>query len=192
MQTLIIEGIATSGKTTLVTKLKDYLASHALPSVVVTEEETLMPVLGSKDREVALQLLRNVIRRVYMEQDTKVVIFERLYFTHIFRTASTLSDFREIEELLLPNNPEIVFLQISEQAIQDRIQTAMTHRDEDWVLYVKQKGTDTEIADYYISQQRQIIAMLKESAIPSTVFDTTSMQFDQITDEVIKRFIVNA
>ena len=45
MKILILEGTATSGKTTLINKLKIYLNKKNLTYLVLREEETLRPII---------------------------------------------------------------------------------------------------------------------------------------------------
>ena len=55
---------------------------------VIEEEETLMSIRDNQNKETSIKLLKEII------------IFDRLYFTHIFRTKSSIEDFKELENLV--------------------------------------------------------------------------------------------
>jgi thymidylate kinase len=184
---IIIEGIATSGKTTLKDKLVSFLTASNHKVVVVGEDQTLMPILHNTDKGVALKLLDEVIKSV-LATDNEIVIFDRLYFTHIFRTHSTTQDFSQMFDLLLGHQVLIVLLTVEKSSIRNRILMAMEQRGSGWTEFVKKKGTDDEIAQYYIDQQDKLIDLVEESSLPTAVFNTTSGNYEEIKVEIIKKY----
>lgn len=182
---IILEGIATSGKTTLKQKLADYFKSVGLNYLVVDEEATLMPILENTEKVASINLLNKVISDS-LADTADVIIFDRLYFTHIFRTKSTVEDFVSIENLLASHQVILVLLTIGKTFIRDRVFKAMAHRDKSWSEFVRKKGSDEEIVDYYINQQQELIELTKNSSLKSLILDSTDLNYDKIMQRVIE------
>jgi thymidylate kinase len=138
MRTLIFEGVATSGKSTIITQLSNKLAVHKTIKVV-PETETLMKIVDNTDKSVSIAYLTEVIKDTYRD-DYNMVLFDRLYLTHIFRTRSSRADYKIIEDLLRPYNPETIFLKVDEVAVADRVAKASEHRDPKWKDYIYTKA----------------------------------------------------
>ena len=162
-----------------------FVATHH-KTVVVTEDETLMPIIHNTEKTVALKLLDNVIKNS-LASDNEVIIFDRLYFTHIFRTHSNVYDFSAIIDLLSKHQTMIVLLTVEKTSVGNRIFKAMQHRDSSWVEFVKKKGTDEEIAKYYIDQQDKLIELAKESDLSVIVLDMTSGDYEEAKNEILKK-----
>lgn len=156
MKTIIFEGIATSGKSTIIQALINLLEPETKLKVV-PETETLMSVVDNTEQSVAVAYLTKLIGKVYAD-DLDIVIFDRLYLTHIFRTHSSIASFRTIEDMLRPFEPQTIFLEVNEGAVADRVIRASEHRDPEWKEYIFTKGQTTEeIADYYISSTTESV-----------------------------------
>jgi len=184
-QIIILEGISTSGKTTLKEKLCDNFDRRKLKYCAIGEEATLMPILENADKEVALDLLNKIISDS-LNQEADIIIFDRLYFTHIFRTNSAISDFASIENLLVAHDSLLILLAIEKTEIKNRILGAMEHRDKDWVDFVKRKGSNAEIIEYYSNQQDKLIELAKKSKVKSLILDTTKLNFDDLNIRIIE------
>lgn len=184
MRTLIFEGIATSGKSTIITRLNNELAVHKTVKVV-PEAETLMKIVGNTDKSVSIAYLTEVIKDTY-RNNYDMVLFDRLHLTHIFRTRSSMADYEIIEDLLRPYVPETIFLEVDEAAVADRVAKASEHRDPKWKDYIYTKGaTINKIADYYTRQQRNQLKILRESTLPYRIFNTTAHDYDTIIQAIV-------
>jgi RimJ/RimL family protein N-acetyltransferase/thymidylate kinase len=181
---IILEGIATSGKTSVKNKLAEALTKRGTKFSVIEEEETLMPVLNNTEREVGLALLRRVVARA-LAADDEVIIFDRLYFTHIFRTGSEHRDFAEIERLL-GDRAFLAFLKVEEAQLPARIAAACQQRGGSWEEHVRRKGSDEEVNDYYINQQRRLLKLLAHTALPHKIYDATEKDFTAIAADILK------
>ena len=192
MVILILEGIATSGKTAVKNELEKALKEEGLKSSVVGEEETLMPILDNTKKNVSVDHLKKIIRAALRSAKKKdVLIFDRLFFTHVFRTQSDIKDFEEIEKIF-KGDVLLVFLKINENKISQRISSAMKHRPKKWGDYVKKKGTMVEIFQYYKHQQRLLLDLLKKTSIPHRVYNSTNMDFKGIKNKILKAVLVNS
>lgn len=184
MKTLLLEGMATSGKSTIIKQLGDELGTN-MSIKIVPETETLMKIVENTDRSVSIAYLSELIKNVY-SHDYDVIIFDRLYLTHIFRTHSSMADYKVIEDGIRQYTPETIFLEVDESAIAERVARASEHRDPEWKDYIYTKGeTIEEIADYYIQQQHNQLTLLEQSTLPHTIFNTTNHDYAQIGARLI-------
>ncbi len=186
MKIIILEGIATSGKTSIKNLLVAEFKKKGMEFSVIDENQTLMPILDNADKDVSIQFLRKILNKALsLEKD--VLIFDRLYFTHIFRTASNIDDFSEIEKMLSEHDVLLALLTIDEQKISERIQFAISHRDGRWIKFVRKKGNDAEIEKYYVEQQQLLLGLLNKTRITHIVENSTSGDFEGITEAILKR-----
>ena len=181
---IILEGIATSGKSTVIKHLSQLLDKSHLTFIIVGEDITLMPILNNTEKAVSLDLLKRAINNA-IQEEKDLIIFDRLLFTHIFRTNSEYSEFKEIEEMI-QNSALLVFLKIDEDQIPARIKYAREHRDKAWDAYISTKGSDEEIYRYYINQQRGVENLLNKTSLKHKVYNTTNLQFKSIAQDLLE------
>jgi len=188
MKILIFEGISTSGKTSVINRLSEYLLQQKYSFEIIGEDRTLMPIISNKEVNVSLNFLKKEIQKLAQLQK-EVIVFDRLYFTHIFRTSSSMRDFQEIEEMLKKiATVVVVFLKIDESSIPKRIEIARAYRDKEWNEFVSRKGSSREIYQYYIQQQKYLLDNLKETSLRYEVFDATDMNFERILDDILQKY----
>ncbi len=187
MKIIILEGIATSGKTSVKNKLSEILIEKGINFSIVGEDETLMPILNNTDRQISIDFLKNVINKA-LSEEKDFIIFDRLFFTHIFRTNSSLVDFKDVENMIREMSL-LVFLKIDESKISERIAHARTHRDSSWNEYISKKGNDEEINEYYAKQQRLLLGFLKETSLRYKVYDTTDINFLSISKDIFRSIL---
>ena len=184
MKIIILEGIATSGKTSVRNELENILTARNADYLFVEEEETLLPLLHNKSVDESADYLRVLLQK-YTASRKEVLIFDRLFLTHVWRVQADIERFRDSLTMLMDVHTTICFLQIPEQLIPARVGNAMAHRDEQWVKYVKSKAsTDAEIFEYYIGQQKKLLTLLDEIPLPHKVFDTGDTDFRKIASEI--------
>lgn len=188
MKILILEGIATSGKTTIKNKLVNFFKKRGLNYLVIEEDKTLMPILNNTDADISINHLNKILKKVLFPKKEVIIIFDRLYFTHIFRTKSSLKDFKEIESLLSKKNAFLSFLKIDKKKISERIFNALKNERAKtlWVDYIKKKGTNAEIINYYQRQQDLLLDLLKKTKIKNKTYNTTDLNFDLIAKKILK------
>jgi thymidylate kinase len=186
MKIIILEGIATSGKTTVKNLLISKFEKSGTNFAIIDENETLMPILENTDKKISLKLLTGILNK-YFAVEKDVLIFDRLYFTHIFRTASSIKDFAKIENLLSRHNALLVLLIIEEQKISERIKNAMLHRDQKWTNFVREKGNDLDIEKYYIQQQQFLLELLNQSKLSHIIENSTNGNFEEIAENITNK-----
>jgi thymidylate kinase len=184
MKIIILEGIATSGKTSVRKELEILFNKKSIKYVFVDEEETLMPVLNNKYSEIAEKHILSVLQKS-LSLEVDLIIFDRLYLTHLWRTNSSPEIFKESENILINNNTVICFLQIPEEVISERIKLALSHRDDKWGEYVQGKGqTFEDVVSYYRNQQKDLLKILNNIKIKNHIFSTQDMNFEKIAQEI--------
>lgn len=182
MKILIIEGIATSGKSSLIQELSGLLDKQKL--LVLGEPSTHIPIMNKPD-ELHITFFKSLVNDA-LKADADLVIFDRLHYTQAFRAKTDIAQYSEIENLLAAQNTFVAYLQVDEATIADRVRLATKHRDKEWGEYVQTKGkTFDEIAEYYISQQRSQLKLLGQSRLTSQVFNTTKHDYQEIAEVII-------
>jgi thymidylate kinase len=184
MKILILEGIATSGKTTVKNNLLKAFVKKGVNFSAVEEDETLMPIRNNQDLVTSIKLLKEVVERV-LRESKDFIIFDRLFFTHIFKTKSSIEEFKEIENLV-KDKAFLAFLVIDESKIPERIANARNHRGKGWDEYVSKKGNIVEINKYYINQQRLLLNLLEETDLNYKIYNTTTLDLDTISNDILK------
>jgi len=182
---LIIEGIATSGKSTIIELLRKKLRNEKIK--VYGEPDTHIPIM-EKPTELHLDFFKSLLDKA-LNTKADYIIFDRLYVTQAFRAKTDISQYEDIENTLLQHQTLTAFLKVDEKSIANRVQAAAGHREQSWGEYIKTKGkTIEEIAQYYIDQQRSQIALLATSKVDSKVFDTTNHEYDRVVSEILSTF----
>lgn len=181
---IILEGIATSGKTTIANLLEKKFKLEGLKPLIVDEETTLMKIHLNTDKEIALNYLNQVLEKLF-EKEYDVFIFDRLYFTHIFRTNSQIEDFKEIEDKLKEFDTKLIYLKINEKEIKPRILRAIENEraQTSWVDYVySRNGGNFE--EYYVNQQRKVLKLLEKCQIKTQIVNVTKGEYENYIKEI--------
>ncbi len=179
MKILILEGIATSGKSTVISGLQKSLA--ALKVVVVGESETHIPIMKETSNKHE-EFFKSLINQQVSKQPD-LLIFDRLYLTQAFRAKCSVKDYAEIEDVLAEYSPLTIFLKVDEAAIEDRISKATANRGSD---YFKSRGKSSkEIAQYYINQQQNQLKLLEQSVLPYKIINTTDHYYEEVIQEIL-------
>lgn len=182
MKILILEGIATSGKSSLIEKISGLLGKQNVE--VLGEPATHVPIMDKTD-ELHVEFFKSLVTDA-TKNDSDLVIFDRLHFTQAYRSKSDIAQYSEAEDLLAAQETLVAYLQVDEDAIAERVRLAAEHRGREWGDYVQTKGkTFQEIAEYYISQQRSQLKILNQTKLTSNVFNTTKHNYKEIAEAII-------
>jgi thymidylate kinase len=176
---IIFEGIASSGKTTLERMLQEKLEG----SVIVSEGQTLMPLIENKEPQKAVEHLSAVLDEIE-KQSAGAFIVDRFHLTHAFRTSASISLFDEIEKRIHKQyKPLIVLLQMDEGVISDRIKETAALRGASWAKG-KQGSLEEKVA-YYKDQQRLLSELIKQSSLPTLILDTTDKDWSRCIADIL-------
>lgn len=180
MKVLIFEGIATSGKSTIIAKLKENLPDINIRTA--EEAETHIPIMEKKTGK-HIEFFKSLVSKLTSEKPD-VLIFDRLYLTQAFRAKCDLDEYKEVEQLLSAHSTISVFLKVDEELIANRILKASEHRGSD---FFQSRGENAEeIAQYYILQQRNQLNLLEQSTLPYKIFNTTDHRYTDIVKELME------
>ncbi len=189
MMILIFEGIATSGKSTVINSLQKALP-RTLNTRVFTEQFTHIPIIKRTD-ELCKDFFTKLINEAFAG-DYDIVLFDRLYLTQAFRARCSLDKYLDLEMILFTTHTTTIFLKVDEAEISNQISHAIEHRDPDWGEYVGTKGKTTqEQADYYIKQQRNQLELLSQSQLPYQIYDTTNRDYKSIVEDLKKKVLTD-
>ncbi len=178
MKVLIFEGIATSGKSTVISGLQKALPNRVV--VVAGETETHIPIMQETNGK-HIEFFKKLIQK-YLAKRPDILIFDRLYLTQAFRAKCSIDNYAEIEKLLSKYSSLTIFLKVDDDVIEDRITKASGHRGLD---YFRSRGeTLEERRQYYVDQQNYQLELLKHSTLPYRIFNTTTHNYEKITQEI--------
>lgn len=185
MKILIIEGIATSGKSSLIKQVAELLNGSQLR--LYSESETHIPIMD-KPNELHKEFFKSLLHGA-AKSNADLVVFDRFHFTQAFRAKADTSQYAEIEDLLSEQKTLVAYLQVNEDAVAYRVKLAAEHREKEWAEYIKTKGQSfEEIAAYYIDQQRSQMQLLKQSKLPNRIFNTTRHEYQEIASQIVSEW----
>jgi hypothetical protein len=177
---LIFEGIASSGKTTTARQLVECFPEAA----IVSEDETLMPLIANLDPGVAREHLTAILAHVYRLRQP-VVVVDRFHLTHAFRTSTPLRAFRTLEARLSRDfNPIVILLTVRNDAIPARLLRTSAKRGDGWQR--GRRGSFAERVAYYRSQQVALLQLAQQSRLPVLIIDTTEMDWPRYVQVIIR------
>ncbi len=180
----IIEGIATSGKTSIITLLAKEL-SKTRSVKIVTEAETLMPLIDNVSKKTTLRHLTTIIGKMKRSKKN-VIIVDRFHFTHAFRTKSNISHFLEIEKELAKHfDCLVVVLSIDLRTLRKRILRTDSIRGDAWSK--GKKGAIDDRIRYYSDQQKILLEFAKKTSLPLQVVNSTDMDWERIVYDIIEK-----
>ncbi len=180
---IILEGIATSGKTTLQKLLKEKL-SPAGKIKILTENVTLMPLVENKSKKIALDHIQKLLLKLSKDK-ADIFITDRFHFTHIFRTKSRIKYFNKIEkELQNVFKVLVITLVVDEKYIKRNIEESLNIR-KNWGK--GKKGTIEEKVSYYKNQQKELVKITKESNLPILKINTTEKKWNAYAEKIINK-----
>lgn len=186
MKIIILEGTSTGGKTTLAKLISKKLGQLGKTVLVISEDQTLIPILQNKDPRKAVSHLLDVVKSS-LSKDVDYLIFDRLHLTPIAITNSDIKTFSEIEELLLSHETMLVSINIAEDKLLDRVYKALEHRGPSWAAHVEGHGTKEDVKKHYIVAQKKVISHFNQSSLRKISIDATNNNYEQISTQIIKQ-----
>lgn len=188
MKVLILEGIPTSGKSSITKEIFELLGKDYVR--VYGEPETHEPIMD-KPEGLHIEFFKTLLQDA-VESGIDLVIFDRFHFTQAFRAKAGIGEYAEIEDLLAKQEALVVYLWIEDSVIANRIRLTAERRDRDpnelfqWGEYFRSKGESFgEIAKHYAAQQRNQMELLNQSKLKSRIFNTTHHDYNAIASQII-------
>ncbi len=192
MKILIIEGVPTSGKSSIIKNISELLGEDQVR--VYGEPETHIPIMD-KAEGLHIEFFESLLQDA-IESGADFVIFDRFHLTQAVRAKVSIGEYSEIEDLLAKQKTLVVYLQVDESTIADRIRLTAERRDKDpdehfqWGEYFMTKGkTFDEIANHYVTQQRNQMELLKQSKLKGRIFNTTNHEYKVIANQIVNEWL---
>lgn len=207
MKGLILEGIYGSGKSSVMSSLKEKIGDIRSDSCLFFSEvftqrmkehlidqsprESLLPMKTLVDQITVLSALYAQSR---MPNDKRREMFSLSYLFESFHLNAAVrynlewEDIAEIDRNLSSEKCKVVFLKIPEDQIKARsiVMTRQT-RDPEWSEYLQThyKMLDDDLADKFMDMQRKMEALLGKTTMPVSILDTGNMNWDQISEKTL-------
>jgi thymidylate kinase len=182
----IIEGVSTSGKTSIIYNLQRYAEEHNLNWIFVTEEKTTLPIIDSLDLEFNNSYLLKVISQTF-DKKADLYVFDRLYLSSLFKIPGTIKDLFKIEDMLIKQDSKLFLLHVSDNVLKERILESMAYRRKEWTQYVvaKENGDKNKVAEKYIEKQKRLKELFLGSKLEKYLIDTGDQNFVKNTRTII-------
>jgi len=204
---LVIEGVSSSGKSTLLRSLladERYLARGFASAIVLSEHHTqrvLEPIESGRGLTVTdnVRLLEEITRWLRQRSARALghdwesrgriahrlaFVLERFHITHAFHYDHvSWTDVAHVDGELATLGTRLVVLTIGEAAIRARLES----RGDAWQRYARTLGsTDTELVAHFLDQQSRLVELAERSRLPRLVLDATRLSPDAVREEVIR------
>ncbi len=140
--------------------------------------------MDNDDKLISIDFLQRLIGKS-LTGKKDYIIFDRLYFTHIIKTNSTIKDFKAVEDLI-KSFSMIVLLKVDETLIWERIKFSRKLREPSWSEYVDRKWNDEEINGYYAKQQKLLLELIAKTSLKHKIYDSSNNDFEDIAEDIIK------
>ncbi|MFC3798538.1 hypothetical protein [Cohnella sp. GCM10012308] len=208
MRGIIIEGLSTTGKTSVFAAIKKLHSQNqgVEQSVVALSEHysqvlhSYQGVLRSMGKDEHLQLLKRHVD--YLEQQDEWIgslghlkrsndifyLLERFHLNH--RGAFTGSEeIGVLEKRLSKMNARCILLTISPDAVEPRF---IESRGEAWKSYVMEDhGGVAEICEKFLGEQERLRRCASDSLIPTLEINTDEGKWDSYAEEILDMTFVN-
>lgn len=125
---ILLEGIATSGKSTIQHLLKNSLEKQNYSCKLVLEKEITKTFLPKNMTIKESKLLLENIFKKYLNSKFDFVIFDRSYFSNINYFEVDFLQFKQIDNLLSNNGAKLIWLKFDSKKIVSRIRNSLQHR----------------------------------------------------------------
>ncbi len=185
---IILEGMSTSGKTTVMQLLSSRLRAEGIDSKGFEERQTMSrEIFTHLDPRKSLDEMHAFLKNE-CSQKGRVVVCDRFHISHLVITKGSLRDLEEIEEAMKIYCPILVFLKIPEENVRERLLSAKSYRDNYWEDELRLRGeTEDEAIAWFKGTQVNLFNLYQQSSLPKLLFDTSTTDFQNITTELLRR-----
>ncbi len=134
-------------------------------------------------------LNNNLAMTDWLERDRKAqrlpFVFERFHLTHVYHFDKLAwSDVATIDQRLGKLNSKLCILTIEPADMKTRI--VDDYNKSGWQDYLKTLGdSEDEIIEHFVRKQDEILSLCEKTTLDYQIFNTSSMNTEQITEAVI-------
>lgn len=192
---ILLEGCATSGKSTVQKKLVDQLVTMGKSVLPVNEEVITRSLHSPETRNIdgSQEHLKNIIKE-YFSLDYDYIILDRFHFSHIISLGANLEDLKEIGIILKEHDVRLLYFYFLKESIADRIvKTLVFRNDEGYRKHYDRiiHGTHSEeeaqqaIYEYYLYRLEKYEELIAKMGLKTLSIDTTQMTYPIDFDSII-------
>ncbi len=200
-QIILLEGISTSGKTTIQNLLKKYFEKKEIKALNIDEKETIGHLInGDKTLETSLKVMKKLILD-NINKKYEYIVFDRFHLSnHGTIKESSFEDYKEIENLLSENSGKIIYLHVDKEKVCNRIKSCMKNRKgidhEKWFKRVTKgannsKEIDKTIYDFYENRINRHLEDIKKTRLGVLKIDVSEInnnlkEYEKTLPQIIK------
>jgi thymidylate kinase len=183
---IIIEGVAGTGKTTLIETLK----ARGSDATFISEEETtgelLTEILEDRlSRAACAERLLSVIRRIQTD-DAEFVVLERFHHSY-YALGIEWALVEPMDAELAQMDFKTVLLDFDQPQFEQRCLRRPERADDDWFgWFIRRYGSAENAVTAFQQSQRRRHEMLALSRLPSLILNTGEQQWSRYVEEVIR------
>ncbi len=213
---LILEGVVGTGKTTLYRHLLDHPAFVSRETKIALPEaytERAIEHLPVRDLEASLLLLSQItdvigglnhtwseskFGRGQHEDLALTFLLERFHLTHaVMFNEGRFAAYRSVDEVLRFLGARLVLCVLDESVLPERIARTRHHRNQLWNDYLDERialrtatmtqdEVDRRVAVHFLAQQKELVAMARQSLLPTLVIDTTAGDWLMYSEQIVR------
>ncbi|MBM3269394.1 MAG: hypothetical protein FJZ01_17260 [Candidatus Sericytochromatia bacterium] len=213
---LILEGVVGTGKSTLFRHLQDhpaFVSREAKLALPETYTERAIEHLEVKDLEASLLLLTRItdivggLNRTFSESKfgrgdhaelALAFLLERFHLTHAAMfNEGRFAAYRSVDEVLRFLGAKLVVCVLDDAAFPERIATTRRERNQLWNDYLDERiasrtatmpreEVDRRVVAHYVAQQKAMLAMARQSLLPTLEIDTTRGDWLMYAEQAIR------
>lgn len=189
---LIIEGVAGTGKSTLIQKMKDdpRFKADGSTAIFVSENETLGELMAeltdkSVSHEFYTHRLKSVITYLNIKKSDFVVL-ERFHHSY-YALGIDWNLLTEIDKTLAALSFKTVLLDLDDSLFASRCIQRHEREDQFWEeSFISHFGSRENAITAFKESQVKRHEILKKSEIPSMVVNTSEMKWDQCLEKIVE------
>lgn len=202
MSGLIIEGVCSTGKSTIFNKLiqcesykkkksKIQLSEHLTERVIENISPTVEQRVMLLDRYVEMfksihtTFYNSRFKKTELNEIKPCYLVERFHLTHSVETA-TFEPFMDIDRKLSELDFKVVALIMDKEIIKDRIEDTLNRRGKLWYNYVMSFGGLDGASEKYYRMQNELLYYIEKTSLPVKIINTSNMEWDLYSDSIEK------
>ena len=201
MAGLILEGVCTSGKSTILKHISNSERYIQMETKIQLNEfmtERIIEYPRPKMEE-RIKLLQNYVeiidnlnsnfynsrfKEVQQSEVKPYYLLERFHLTHSVEELNFLP-FKHIDKKLNELNFKLVILTIDENIISKRLKDSFERRNDSWHRYIMSFGGIECASEKYKNMQEKLVEYSKLTALDVKVINTSKCNWQEYTDEIL-------
>ncbi|MFH1175006.1 MAG: hypothetical protein V1725_07790 [archaeon] len=191
---VLLEGIATTGKSTVQQLLHDSLLARGYSCYMVPEQQITKTFLPSAITEVKSNAQLKRLFRTLLTRTEEFIIIDRSHFSNISYFKTDFNAFKNIDDLLSKHDARIIMMKFDAKQIVPRIRASLAHRQGNgFVSYFhnlikdckSKKEEDEVLQTYFEDGIKSMSDSLKKTRLAHAIVDVTDCSAPSDYEQVI-------